>query len=172
MKLKFNLAVLPICILIIGITFAGCSKKEESGLSPSVPASSSSSSRTTSAAAATVQEIEPNNDYSTAQIITAGDIVRGSFSSDKDIDFYKIILTESGKLTAWTESRINIYTLNINIYDEEGYLDDWIYGGYVQGRAGDRRVESILEPGIYTLEVEGFESGDYLLITRFERASN
>ena len=157
MKRKLLLALLLVCAF--GLVFAGCKRKGETEAArvPGVPS--------------VVQEIEPNDDESTAQLIMAGDTVTGNFSTEDDVDFFKFVLTRAGMFTAWTESDIDIYTLDINIYDEDGSLDDYFYGEYISGWEGDRMVEAFLEPGTYFIELEGYEEGNYTLKTQFEPES-
>ena len=49
--------------------------------------------------AANNNEVEPNNDRSTAQLLTSGQTVRGFLSHQDDIDMYRYELTQSGNLT-------------------------------------------------------------------------
>ena len=113
-----------------------------------------------------IHEIEPNDTYAQAQEITLGDTVIGNFSHEDDLDLYKFTVTEKGIVTAWTESKIDIYTLDINEYRNNIFYD-FFRGFYIDGWEGDKRVEALLEPGTYAFELEGFETGEYKLITQF-----
>ena len=133
------------------------------------PAPAPAPASTPSPASSQVNEAEPNDDYETAQLINIGSTIRGNFSHSDDKDLYKFVLTEPGTVTISSESNLDIYTLDINIYDEDGWLDDWIRGDYISGNRGDRRAEARLEPGNYAIEIEGYEAGDYSIITQFAR---
>ena len=156
MKRRFFLTVLLIFALVL--VLAGCAKKGESQTvltrDPGI-----------------IEEIEPNDTEETAQLIVAGDTVNGSFSTEDDIDFYRFVLTETGIFTAWTESDIDIYTLDIIFLDDDGAWDDYISGEYIniEDYEGDKKVEAILYPGTYLLELEGYDEGNYVLKTEFEK---
>ena len=157
MKKFLGKALLLCLVLAVAFVFIGCSKKEEAA------------SGGAAAGGPAVQSSLSNNTFETAQLITAGSTVNGTLTHDDDVRFFKFVLTESGKFTAWTESNIDIYTLDINFYDSDGDLDDWVAGSYISGMEGDRRVEANLRPGTYAIEVEGYEAGSFVLKTQFVR---
>ena len=158
MKGKLFIAVLVVCVL--GFVFTGCSKKGEG-----------KAEAADSPAPLVVLDVESNDAKSEARLIVAGDTETGSFLTTDDVDFYKFVLTETGKFTAWTESDIDFFKLDLIIYDEDGDWDDTVTGEYIniEDDEGDRMVEAILQPGIYFLELEGYEEGDYILKTQFEK---
>jgi hypothetical protein len=115
-----------------------------------------------------IPEVEPNNTERTAQVIQPGVTVKGSFATDDDEDYYKITLTSSGKLTAYTEGAGDVYILWIEELDEDGDYDGLLAEGeYISGNEGDKRVEADLAAGTYCLYLEGYDAGPYSLKTGF-----
>jgi hypothetical protein len=126
----------------------------------------------------TINEIEPNDDYSEAQVIDAGTTVKGTIAFDDDEtnhenDEYKVVLSKPGKLTVFTESKLDIERLDIDLLDEDGDWDDLIAeGDYIKGEKGDMRVEADLPAGTYGIDLKSFEKGPYKLITTFKASGS
>jgi len=147
MNKKTICVVLTALLLSVLLVFGACTKKAEKS----------------------EFDIELNDEYADARLIKAGDTVKGEFKSEDDIFYYKVVLNEAGYFSAWTESKIDMYNLEIVFFDEDGDWDDYISGDYTNGRSGDMRVEGNLYPGTYVVELEAYDEGPFTLKTKFEK---
>ena len=115
-------------------------------------------------------EAEPNNTTGNAQVLVPGLTVRGSITSS-DIDMYKYVLTEPGRLTM-DVTKGTVSYIYVRWYDANGskirenlvyYSSDWPYNGYMD-----------LEAGTYYIGIEQYSSstGTYNLRGDFTAAGN
>jgi hypothetical protein len=107
------------------------------------------------------QEHEPNASFDTATSLSIGKPVRGTVHPKKDVDYYKLDLSERPVKVALRASSTGILKVDVGLYlhavDEEGKLS------LVQtaDRAKGDQPETIrytAEPGVYLLEVRDSKS--------------
>ncbi len=106
-----------------------------------------------------VSDSGDNDSAGTAQSFTLGDTISGQIAPEKDVDYYKFTLTESGRVTLDITSYIKYYTLEI--YDTDGkelwYSDYNRYNDTVGFREDVHTID--LEAGVYYLKVTGYSRG-------------
>ena len=97
------------------------------------------------------------------------DSVDGNFSSATDVDFYEITVTQTGVLVAQTTGPTDT---NGILYDREGTAI--AANDNVSDANANFRIEALVFPGTYYLEVNGYSgsTGSYGLRTSFEIPTN
>ncbi|MDR0492163.1 MAG: pre-peptidase C-terminal domain-containing protein [Nitrososphaerota archaeon] len=117
-------------------------------------------------------EVEPNNNRETAQTITSGQTVRGFISEQDLTDFYKIVLTQAGRLTleVTRDSTIGPSQLTIRWLDSDGAQIKTANPNL----ASKYSVYTDLEAGTYYFEIakSGANTGVYNLQVSFASAGN
>lgn len=104
---------------------------------------------------------EVNNDFSTASNLMIGKTIKGLIAENDGYDVYKVNLKQSGKLKIKFTSYMKYYC--INLYDESG-AEIWNTANNEWKEQTKKRSDNYelnLEKGIYYIEVNGYESGEY-----------
>jgi len=110
-------------------------------------------------------EIEPNNTRDTAQTILSGQTVKGFISYQDNNDFYKIVLTQTGRLTVGVtrEGNMGLSSFTIRWIDSNGvqirsttHTSSSNYNAYMDLGAGTYYIEIAKyngNTGVYNLNV-------------------
>jgi len=107
--------------------------------------------------AAENNEIEPNSTRATAHLLTSGQTVKGFISYQDNNDMYRIVLTQSKRVTV-SVTKGNISSIYVRWYDADGtrirsdsvsYSGDWPYNKYMD-----------LEAGTYYIGIDQYSSSD------------
>ena len=125
-------------------------------------------------AAANNNEIEPNNTPEQAQPLEFDRSVRGFISNQDSDDYYKVTLTEAGRLSLRLTSRIRTVQLRwVDSVLREMRAHSWIeYGSESAPKVHTESMD--LEAGTYYIRVHksGENTGTYDLVLSFEVARN
>ena len=119
-------------------------------------------------------ETEPNNTPAQAQTLSMNQTVTGYISYQDDNDYYRVVLTQPGKLSVRLTSRIN----EVQIKWISGELqeiranNDVRYGSEESPKIYEDAID--MEAGTYYIRVnkDGSSTGTYDLITSFKAAGN
>ena len=117
-------------------------------------------------------EIEPNNTFATAQLLTFGQTVKGFISYQDNVDYYKYVLTQPGRLT-----------VNVNLGNSStgGLYDAYVYWYNAtetliksSNPMGTYNDYMDLEVGTYYIRITpyGSRTGTYELYGNFTAAEN
>ncbi len=111
------------------------------------------------ASALALSDSGDNDSAGTAQNLVLGDTITGQIAPEKDMDYYRFTLSESGRITLDITSYMKYYMLNL--YDAEGkelwYTDNNEYNSTVGFREDVHTID--LEAGVYYLKVTGYAWG-------------
>jgi len=121
-----------------------------------------------------VDEIEPNNTTATAQLLPFGYTVRGEITSTDNIDYFKFVLTQPGRLT------VNV---NLGSSSTGGLYDAYVYWYWYNttetlinssNPVGSYSSSMDLEAGTYYIRITpyGSRTGKYELRGDFVAAGN
>ena len=103
---------------------------------------------------------EPNNSIAQAKPISFGQTIKGQIALNDRYDFYKVVLSSSGRVTLNMKSYMQYYTLQV--YDTDGnqlwYTDCNEWNENVGFRADSYKVD--LEKGTYYIKVTGYWSSN------------
>lgn len=99
-------------------------------------------------------EKEPNNDFETAMPLANGTLVKGFFSADDGIDFYRFSIGEGANIRT-TVSRGTLGKYDFSVWDSD-LMEVDSYSEYDQTKVW----EKYLAPGTYYIKLSRFSYGD------------
>ena len=105
---------------------------------------------------------------SDATQITIGSTTVGYISGTSDDDYFRVRVSGSGTLTAYTTSDVDNYGSLYNSSGTELASDDIIRDNPSDRRFRNFRVSAEVNPGTYYIRVRGHGSGRYLLCAMYE----
>ena len=117
-------------------------------------------------------DIKPHNDRESAQLLSSGETVKGYISYQNDIDYYKYISEESGRLSVNITRENGIGVNNIYLLWLDGAGVSMSNTNYGAGIPYDKYMD--LEAGTYYIKIEkNFDyTGTYYIKTTFTSAKN
>ena len=115
-------------------------------------------------------ETEPNNDVASANSISLNSTTNGSLSSSDTEDFFKINISQDGRLSILDNVTTTI-AYNIYLYDADGTTQIQSY--YRPADNSGTRIAVNLSPGNYYIRLNrsGYDDGNYTINPKFEAFS-
>lgn len=118
-------------------------------------------------------EIEPNQTFTEAMPIQVnGERFRGFISANDSDDYYKVELSQPGRLVIDIDSKM--VNGSVDLYDSKGTMIFWDSLGFYQGLPLQWKKHADLEPGTYYISVQGndYYQGIYEMLVSFTAANN
>ncbi|WNS79531.1 S-layer homology domain-containing protein [Domibacillus sp. DTU_2020_1001157_1_SI_ALB_TIR_016] len=118
-------------------------------------------------------EIEPNQTFLEAMPIQVNDKrFRGFISANDHEDYYKVELSEPGRLVVDVDSKM--VNGSVDLYDSKGTMIFWDSLGFYRGLPLQWKKHADLEPGTYYISIRGndFYQGIYEMLVSFTAANN
>lgn len=98
-------------------------------------------------------EVEPNNEFATAQVVNFGETINGEILNGNDIDFFQVQVAGPGALETTVTNILLGTNVRVRVYDSE---EEQILVSNSFGSNGLDLPVSVCLPGTYYISVENF----------------